>query len=74
MAGFCEHGTEFLLHEKQGISQLAEKLSASQKGLDFIGFDVGYCVKTISHNHHLHQSFSSTALKSKFQSICSECC
>ena len=71
---FCKHATEFLFRNKQEISQLGEKFSASQKGLDFSGFDVGYCVNTISHNHHLRQSFSSAALKSKFLSICSECC
>jgi len=71
---FCKHGTEFLFHKKQGVSQVAEKLSASQKGFDFSGFDVGYCAKTISHNHRLHQSYLSTALKSKFLSICSEYC
>ena len=63
VVGFCKHGNELLFHKKQGISRLAEKLLASQKGLDFSGFDVGYCVKTVSHNHHLHQSSSSTALK-----------
>jgi hypothetical protein len=37
-----------LSRKTQGISRLAEKLSVSQKGLDFIGFDGGYCVKTMS--------------------------